>query len=193
MIDFKFTPASHEPTPSFDKDFGLTHNGIIGMRGQAHIPMEAWYNRKMYKRGISKIMGATLDRRWTINSSGIWNHRNSVRIGYEPDLIAGFFELYLYLHIDGKPLVPKPIGSIKLGTVVDTRPFDWSWYIKDKTIYATAQWTTLDGKTHFFHQNFPYGDRPIEKGYYLYPYHGGRLYPLEIFTMKAKTLEIIKL
>lgn len=183
-MDFNFTPKSHYPSESYVSQYGTTHNGLIGQTATVHLPLEAWYDRTKQKRGINKIFGATMDRKLTINSSGIWNHRNSVRLGWEPDRIKGFFEVFLYLHLDGKPYVPKPISLINCGTVVDTASFNCGWYFENGFVYGWTKWINHKGSEHYAFKKVEWKGRPIGAGYHLGPYHGGENYPLENYTLK---------
>ena len=56
----------------------------------------------------------------TINSSGWWNHRNSIRLGWKPASTHGYADMFLYLHFNGRPFLPTPqrqlfVNTVKLG------------------------------------------------------------------------------
>ena len=117
MMEFLFDKCCHSPAGKLEQGW---HDGISSLSGQFYISEDAWYDCNVKGHYINKVVGFTLDTRITINSSGWWNHRNSIRLGWKPASTQGYADTFLYLHFNGRPFLPTPqrqlfVNTVKLG------------------------------------------------------------------------------
>jgi hypothetical protein len=128
---------------------------------------DAWYDPQIYGTHTNKIAGFTLDRKITINTCGIWNHRNSLRVGWKPQgEEEGVFQISLYAHINGciykfKPYKEGVLMECKANELVKVELIDDVEYFY---LYADYKDAVLIDRS-----GLPIGS----KGYILGPYHGG--------------------
>lgn len=177
LTEFKFTPSSHYPDKLL---LSPTHSGAYGMKGTSILTKEAWYDPMIHGYDTNKIAGITFDKRITINTSGIWSHRESMRLGWIPSTRMYKFMLFLFMHVNGRPYIPKPYSEVLVGQVSADEPFDWELKALEKV--TTAWYKQYDNAQQTSSlKTFTPGP-----GYVLGPYHGGKKWPLNKYSLFTK-------
>ena len=180
---FLFNTKSHYPDNSF---FG-THSKIEMMAGQGSIGFDAWYDVAIVGHHINKLVGFTLDKKITINFCGIWNHRNSIRIGWKPSVKYGSFNLYIYLHKEGCAYLPKPLTEILIGSIKAMKDFDWNISLD---LFGVPSVAIQQGENTFHYKSLDEIKFPkCESGYILSPYYGGKPLPPNDFKIYCTILK----
>jgi hypothetical protein len=190
MMQFIFTPKSHYPIGLLHES---VHDGINTMTGKFAIEPTAWYDCNVKGHYINKIVGFTLDRRITINSSGIWNHRDSLRVGWKPSKRVGYADILLYLHYNGRPLIwngKKPLQPHpKDMFVCECRMGDeHSFILKRAGDISSVPRLTVNGSSNnpFYLQENDISFPLSTAGYILAPYHGGNPKPYNTYNVSLQ-------
>lgn len=178
LTDFNFTPSSHYPDKVLLTEL---QQGAYGMAGRTILPQEAWYDTTVYGRDQNKLGGISFDRKITIKGCGIWNHRDSLRLGWHPAEVKYLFTLYLYMHINGCPFKPAKYDVVRIGRVICGTPFDWKIQALQGIVAGSVDQNGGHQQVAYAHQFVP------GEGRVLGLYHGGNRKPVQSYTIKQYT------
>lgn len=178
LLEFQFNTRSHYPNRQLLTPF---QNNAYGMKGRTWIEKKAWYDPEVYGRDQNKLGGISFDTKLSINSSGIWNHRNSLRLGWHPHNMYNWFTMYLFLHINGRPFKPKDWGVLRIGNVEGDNVFDWKIQALQGVVAGSIEQHGQLKQKGFEHQFVPGSGRVLGL------YHGGNSLPLSAYSIHQFT------
>jgi hypothetical protein len=113
-----------------------------------------WYDTAVHGTHINKLYGFSTD---VLNKS-------SIRVGWRPAAQEGVFELYSYLHYDGKYVRSPHLKDDLIGTVTVGQVSDIGIYFEPGSVRF---YVNGSNKTYFYPVSTPC------VGWRMYPYFGG--------------------
>jgi len=183
---YNFRKGNHYPQELHP--LGTNHKGWTDHRMKFKLSPEAWYDPKILGNHTNKLGGFTIDKAITINSCGVWNHRNSIRVGWKPSgSHKGYFDISLYPHIDGcYDKYPKyylgVIAAIGADEWFDVTPSVEQMF-PELYYFALTENTPLATRRQIISRTFK-GN--IGAGYILRPYHGGKPAAHQDYTVEIQ-------